>query len=138
MLGIRLDDPVGKLIASAPAAVAPLTTLRGAASMLTSNWVGALLVTGAEGPAGIITERDLVHAIDDGVDTGDERVRSYMSEELETVHVDTSVREAGEVMLRDEIRHLVVVDDTGAAVGVVSMRDVLAAALDTASPTLLD
>lgn len=133
----RLADPVRFLLHGEPITVRPLTTLRGAAIVLDDNWFGALLVRGREGYEGIVTERDLVHAIADGVDVAEERVQSFMSEPIATVDADTSIRDAGELMLRDEIRHLVVTqrDDI---LGVVSMRDILAVALRETAVSLLD
>ncbi|MFP5308179.1 MAG: CBS domain-containing protein [Actinomycetes bacterium] len=51
-------------------------------------------------------------------------------EEVETVRGDTSLWVAAGTMLRDEIRHLVVLDADDEPSGVLSIRDVLAAAIE--------
>lgn len=127
MHGVTLDARIRDLMAGRPATIPPSATLRDAAQMLATNWFGALIVLGRE-VEGILTERDLVQALAAGADIDDERVRDHLTADLETVEVDTGVRAAGEVMLRNEIRHLVVVD-RGRPVGIVSIRDVLEAAL---------
>lgn len=136
-MNVRLADPVRSLVQGEAVTIRPLATLRGAAIVLEDNLFGALLVRGYEGIEGILTERDLVRATADGVDLSEERVRGFMSEHLATVDASTSVRAAGEYMLRDEIRHLVVTDGAD-ILGVVSMRDVMAVALREHAVTVLD
>ena len=129
MLEVRLDDPI-RLLVQGPVIEAPgLMTLRKAASRLCDHWMGALLINGLAGVEGILTERDILWAVSDGVDLDEERVRAYMTDELEIVDGDTPVRAVGEIMLRDEIRHVLVSGDDGEIIGVVSIRDVLAVAL---------
>ncbi|MDX1659716.1 MAG: CBS domain-containing protein [Nitriliruptorales bacterium] len=129
MLEVRLDDPI-RLLVQGPVVEAPgLMTLRKAAARLCDHWMGALLINGLVGVEGILTERDILWAVSDGVDLDQERVRAYMTDELEIVDGDTPVRAVGEIMLRDEIRHVLVSGDDGEIVGVVSIRDVLAVAL---------
>lgn len=136
-MDVQLSDPVRSLVQGEAITIRPLTTLRGAAMVLGDHWFGALLVRGHDGYEGIITERDLVHAVGDGVDVNDERVRSCMSEPLATVDADITVQAAGELMLRDQIRHLAVTEGKE-IIGVVSMRDVLAVALHERAVSLLD
>jgi CBS domain-containing protein len=50
------------------------------------------------------------------------RIGDIMSEQVETISLGASVGEAREVMTRNDIRHLVVMDGTRVA-GVVSVRD---------------
>ncbi len=53
-------------------------------------------------------------------------VSDIMTREPIVAHARDSVRRAARIMATAEIRHLPVVDDTGAVVGVVSQRDILA------------
>lgn len=130
MLDLRLDDPV-RMLVQGPVVEAPgLMTLREAASKLCDNWMGALLIHGPGGVEGILTERDILWAVSDGADLEQERVRAYMTEELETVDGDTSIRATAETMLRDEIRHVLVTAGDGKITGVVSIRDVLTVGLN--------
>lgn len=122
------EQPIRDLLTGPLATCRPLATLRGVATVLADNVVGALVVGYPEEVLGIVSERDLVRGIADGLDMDDDRVRDVMSEPVETVDVDAPVSEAAAKMLHDEIRHLVVLED-GVAIGIVSMRDVLAAVL---------
>lgn len=133
----RLADPVRTLTTGDALTIRPLTTLRGASMVLADNWLGALPVRGSGGVEGIVTERDLVRAVADGVDVNEERVRSVMSDDPAAVDAELPIRAAGELMLREQIRHLVVTEDDR-IVGVVSIRDVLGVALHELAVTLLD
>lgn len=131
----RLQEPIRGLLRGPLATCRPLSTLRELAAVLSDNLVGALVVGHPAEVIGIVSERDLVRAVADGLDLDDDRVREVMSEPVETIDADAVLDDAARLMLRDEIRHLVVTEG-GVAVGIVSMRDVLAAMLQEApSPT---
>jgi CBS domain-containing protein len=106
--------------------VGPNDTLSAAAELLAENDVGALLVTAGGQPRGIVTERDLVRAMAEGADLGDERVADRMSVQVEHVAPDAPIEMATARMLEGGIRHLPVIDGER-LVGMVSMRDLLAA-----------
>lgn len=128
MAAVTLQEPVRTLLRGPLATCRPLETLRGVAAVLADNLVGALVVGRPEDVVGIVSERDLVRAVAEGMDPDDDRVRDVMSAPVRTIEHDAPISSAGEVMLREEIRHLVVTEGRF-AIGVVSMRDVLAAVL---------
>jgi len=68
-------------------------------------------------PVGVVSLRDLVDARD-GTAT---------SEPLRTVLASASIEEAARVLVAEDLHHLVVVDATGAAVGMLSSLDVVRA-----------
>jgi CBS domain-containing protein len=104
------------------------STLRGFAQLLEENAIGAVLVRSSDGGiAGLISERDLVRAIAEGADPDVDRVGDHMTFDVEFVGSDTSSAELARVMIDDAIRHLPVADADGKVIGVVSIRDVLAA-----------
>ncbi len=103
-------------------------TLRGFAQLLEENGIGAVLVRSSDGGiAGLISERDLVRAIAEGADPDVDRVGDHMTFDVEFARSDTSSAELARVMIDDAIRHLPVADADGKVIGVVSIRDVLAA-----------
>lgn len=119
--------PVVEMLVTGPVAtIAPTATLRRAAEQLTTNQLGLLVVVGTEGTRGVISERDLVRALADDLDVDVERVGDLVSDRPVEVPRDAPLREAAAAMLDAEVRHLLVVD-RGTVVGVVSVRDVLAA-----------
>ena len=76
---------------------------------------------------GIITERDLVQAIADGVDAQQAKADIVMSADPATVEQDEDVSIVALKMIRLGIRHLPVVNKDGKPVGVVSARNLVAA-----------
>jgi CBS domain-containing protein len=75
---------------------------------------------------GIITERDLVRAIADGVDPKKARADVFMSADPATVSADEDVSVVAVKMMALGIRHLPVVDDEGSPIGLLSARDLVA------------
>ena len=80
---------------------------------------------------GIITERDLVRSIADGVNPTQATAGVIMTAGPATVTADEDVNVVALKMMRLGIRHLPVVDDDGKPVGILSARD-LVAVLDRA------
>ncbi len=75
---------------------------------------------------GIITERDLVRAIADGVNPQQANADVIMSADPATVTGDEEVAVVAVKMMTLGIRHLPVVDQQGKAVGLISARDLVA------------
>jgi CBS domain-containing protein len=99
----------------------PGDTLEPAARKMWKQQTGSLLVLEGGELLGIITERDILKAVANGVAL-DTRISEVMSKDLITVGPGTSLREAAGVMTEKWIRHLPVLD-AGKLVGIVSQRD---------------
>ena len=108
--------------------VAPEDTLGEVAEKMTALNVGSVVVKDFGKLIGILTERDLLQAMAERVHTSDARVRQWMTEDPITASAEMDVEEAARVMLDNGFRHLPVVEENGAVVGVVSLRRVVAAA----------
>jgi len=121
------NEPVRTLVKRSVVIVDPDSTLRQAAATLADDYIGVAVVPEA-GPAnhagGVISERDIVRALAEGVDPDREVARNVMTLDLATASVGDTIMSVAECMLDNEIRHMPVVDD-GAVVGIVSERDVL-------------
>ncbi len=74
---------------------------------------------------GIITERDLVRAIADGVNPLHAGADVVMSADPATVTGNEEVAVVAVKMMRLGIRHLPVVDEQGKPVGLISARDLV-------------
>jgi CBS domain-containing protein len=83
-------------------------------------------------PIGLITEADIVHAVADGKDVNDVRIRDVMTVRPTAIRAATSIRDAAESMISGHFRHLPIVDDAG-LIGIVDIRDVCRALLDVSS-----
>ena len=105
--------------------VGPSHSLREAARLMAERNVGAAIVMDPEQPGpGIVTERDILHAIGKGQSPDGETVAEHLSSDLTFAAPDWSLERAAEAMVRGGFRHLVVVDG-GETVGVLSMRDIV-------------
>jgi CBS domain-containing protein len=132
--GIAPGDPVLKLVARTPVYVGLDTSLRNAAQVMAEEFIGAVLVRGPHGPAGILSERDIVTGLAEGADPDTDRARDLMTPDLASVLASETILDAGHRMLGNEIRHLLVTTAGGSTVGLVSVRDVLAVLSDEVRP----
>ena len=107
--------------------VAPEDTLGEVAERMSEVNVGAVVVKDYGRLIGILTERDMLKAMAARVHTSEARVRQWMTEDPLTASADMDVDEAARIMLEHNFRHLPIVDDAGAVVGLVSLRRVVAA-----------
>jgi CBS domain-containing protein len=104
--------------------VAPEDTLGEVAERMTRENVGAVVVKDYGRLIGILTERDMLHAMAARVHTSDARVRQWMTEDPITVAADMDLDDAAKIMLDNGFRHLPVVEGE-TVLGVVSLRRVL-------------
>jgi len=92
--------------------------------------IGAVLVTENKKIVGIYTERDYLHKGElEGRSANSTLVKDVMTEGMYTVTMDTSVEQCMALMEAHHIRHLPVVEKDQ-LVGLVSIRDVMVAALE--------
>ena len=85
-----------------------------------------------EQPIGIITETDITHAVADGKDVNNVRLRDLMTPQPTVITTTTSVRDAATLMTRSHFRHLPVVGDDG-LVGMVDISDICRALIGPSS-----
>ena len=103
--------------------LAPGDSVGEAARIMAENRISSIVVTDESGhPAGIITERNMLHAMQTGCPP-QTALHELMSSPVITVHESTTCLNAYQVCLRDGIRHLVIVDDEKLLLGVVSETD---------------
>ena len=110
--------------------IASTDTVLQAVKMMTEHHIGALMVTEGEKIVGIYTERDFLYkGENEGRVAKDTKIKDVMSARMITVTKDTTADECVELMRQYNIRHLPVVEHDQ-LVGLVSMRDVIAAAFE--------
>jgi CBS domain-containing protein len=122
-------DPVESLVGGPVATIRPTATLREAAESLAADGVGLLVVVDASGVRGVLSERDIVHAIAEDLDLTIERVLDSATTDLLTIDETASITAAAQAMSKAEIRHLAITRK-GVVTGVVSIRDVVNVLLD--------
>ena len=105
-------------------AIEPDRSVREAAQRMREHVIGSVVVQEGDRLRGILTERDVLHAVADGRDLERTPVAELMTRELVTAGPNWDVVVAATAMTEHRIRHLVV-EDADRLLGVVSLRDVL-------------
>ena len=94
-----------------------------AACIMAEKRISSIVITDEAGhPLGIVTERNMLHAMQAGY-PAEIALGTVMSSPVITVPESMSCLDAYQICLRDGIRHLVIVDDSQRLLGVVSETD---------------
>jgi CBS domain-containing protein len=114
------------VMSTALVAVTPETRVGDAARRMVEQDVGAAIVL-ADGDdlVGVITERDLLRCVSEGIDPT-VPVSDRMTRHVLTASPQTELAEAMALMVDGHFRHLPVVNDEGHVIGLASMRDLMA------------
>ena len=112
--------------------VDPGDAITDVAKRMVAKDVGAVLVYDGGKLCGILTERDVLRAVADGID---ERtlVRDRMTPNPETLDADDTTEHAAVLMIHGGFRHLPVME-AGEVVGVLSIRDLMRVVLEDSVP----
>ena len=107
-------------------------TISEAAAQMDARRVGAALVMNGERLSGILTERDILHAVATGQMEGT-KVGAWMTHDPETVGPDDRPGHAAAIMLHGGFRHLPVLDGDR-PIGIISIRDLMRLVIDDEAP----
>ena len=112
--------------------VDPTAQVTEVAKRMVAKDVGAVLVFDEGAICGILTERDVLRAVADGIDDAT-LVRDRMTANPETLDADDTTEHAAVLMIHGGFRHLPVVEE-GDVVGVLSIRDLMRVVLEDSVP----
>jgi len=101
------------------------TSVREAARKMREKNVSSLLVVDTSGiPVGLVTERDIVRKffIND-VSAYTLTSKDIMSSPLIAISVSSSISTAADMMLKNNVRHLLIVDDGDKPIGIITPLD---------------
>jgi len=108
----------------------PETSIKSAADWLHAKNIGALVVTNGDVVLGLLTEREIVHALSRyGEAVATMRVKDIMHYGAITVTPEDSLHHVTALMTRHRVRHMPVVRDDKLA-GIISIGDVVKHRLD--------
>ena len=111
-----------------PSCCTPDTKLAEVARLMQECDCGEIPVcesAGSSRPVGVVTDRDIViKAIAKGRNPLDMKARDCMTSPAVTVKAEASIDEVKKVMEDHQIRRVLVVDDTGRCIGIVSQADI--------------
>jgi CBS domain-containing protein len=120
---------ISDIIAGRPVIAGPSdTTVRAACKLMADNRIGALLVVDSNRISGIFTERDALNKVlAGGLDPDSTTLAQVMVRDPRTIRADKPLGYALQFMVDGGFRHVPVVDENGAPLGMVSARDALGA-----------
>jgi CBS domain-containing protein len=124
-------DRINKIMTGRLAVVSDGASLRSIAAELTPDEIGAVIITSSGVPVGLISELDLVVVLGTGGDLDAKQAADVMVTDLVAAGPRDTITSVGRRMLDAGVRHVVIRQDDH-VVGLVSMRDVLAALLGSA------
>ena len=122
----HLSAKVKDFMEAPPIVVSEETTIDQAASTMWEKRIGSVIVVDKEGKmAGIITASDIIFAVTKSLVGRQVPVSSIMSKTSIMAIPNESVLTAVERMLKENVRHLPVIEKNGTPVGIISTKDVM-------------
>lgn len=115
---LRLSD----IATTSVRTVLPDSPLRDAIALMAQQHVSCVVVAEGLRPLGILTERDIVRVMSNGLRPAT-AIGDVMSQPLLTARMDLDFPAAQNLLARQGIRHLVVTDDAGQLWGIVTESD---------------
>jgi CBS domain-containing protein len=108
-----------------PEAISSDGTIREAAHHMRDMNVGFLPVVEGDSVVGVLTDRDIaIRVIAEDLDPSRTKVEEIMSRELFACPENTDLEEAVRIMEDNQVRRLLVTDNEGRCVGIVSLGDI--------------
>ena len=120
-------DPIGSLTGDEIVSLPTTATLLEAAKAINEAAVSLLVLGDADKVEAVISERDVVRAVADEVDLAATAATEYGSTTLKWALPESAVSDVVDEMMSGYVRHVLVAGEDGKLVGIVSMRDILAA-----------
>ena len=119
---------VGEIMSEEVETISLLSNAQDSAIKMSDKNVSSLVVLDDNGRAiGIISERDLVRLVcTKDVPSNSVKIENVISSPLKTVSPETPIEEVADVMVRDKLRHIVVVGKNQEPVGIISATDIVA------------
>ncbi len=124
------SEHVRNLVTRPPVLVHLDDSLRRVAQLFVEESFGAAVVRGTDPPA-IISERDIVRAVAEGLNLDRTRVEEVMTDDVAIAGPNDSIAQVARMMIDNEIRHVPIIEDEVIA-GLISGRDALKSFADAA------
>lgn len=116
---------VDAIMTPSPVTAPPSAPLRDVARLMLDHDVGEIpIVDDAGAPVGVVTDRDIVvRLVAHGQDPTQVVAADCMTSPARTVRPDADVKRCAELMMREQIRRVPVVDEDGRLRGIVALAD---------------
>jgi CBS domain-containing protein len=117
-----------------PTCVTPDTSLADAARLMKTENIGVVPVVDSANSrrlVGVLTDRDIaIRAVAEGRDGGTTSVGHIMTSKVHTRSQTDSVGDVMDLMGREQVRRIPIVDDNGTLVGIIAQADIVLEAKD--------
>jgi CBS domain-containing protein len=121
-------EMVREIMTPRPETLEPTASVMDAAERMRDKDIGTIVVLEQDRLCGILTDRDIVvRVLAQGSDPAEVKVGDVCSRDLTTIAPTASLGEAVRLVREKAIRRLVVVEDGGPVVGIVSLGDMAVA-----------
>ena len=111
--------------------IVPEASVEELVTELATRRIGAMVVTNPSGSVvGIVSERDVVRGLTSDPSIVQSTVQAIMTKDVVSVGPDFAVANLTRLMTEKRIRHVPVIDERGALVGLVSIGDVVKVRMD--------
>jgi len=118
------EDKLGKVMRSPVITMDEDGTLGTAAKLMIQHDIGAVVVARGTNPIGIVTERDITKQVVKADNALKKPIRELMTNQLITATEEMLVQQAFELMLKNKIRRLPIVEG-GKLKGIVTTQDIM-------------
>lgn len=120
-----MDDIfVGRLMSDGVSTVGPDALVEDAAGLMLEKGIGSVVVVDEEGRLeGILTSTDFVRIVAERQPKDETPVSEYMTRDVKTTDVQTSIRDVADRMLELGFHHMPVVDRDDVVIGMISTTD---------------
>ena len=123
-----------------PATCQASTPIRDVARLMRDNDCGLVPVIDEAGkPIGAVTDRDItLRVVAEGRDPQQCTARDCMTSPVTTVSVDSNLAETVDLMEREQVRRMLVVDQDGRLCGIIAQADVALSGRDRRTADLVE
>jgi CBS domain-containing protein len=120
----RREDTLAQVMSSPVTTVKVSDNVSVAVKKMVKQDIGSVIVVEEKNPVGIITERDVTRQVVNGSSVLKKRAEKIMSKLAVTASPSTSIQQAFELMLKNKVRRLPVLEDNR-LVGIVTEKDLM-------------
>jgi diguanylate cyclase (GGDEF)-like protein/PAS domain S-box-containing protein len=118
-------DKIHSIISRDVVTLEPKESLRTAVERMNFYKVGCVVVVEDKRPAGILTERDIVRLISNNIDINITTLMSVMNSPVIAVSEEAELPEVANLMVINDLRRLVVVDEGRNIIGIITQTDII-------------
>ena len=118
-------DKIHSIISRDVITLEPKESLRTAVEKMNFNKVSCVVVIEDKKPVGILTERDIVQLISNNIDINITTLMSVMNSPVIAVSEEAEIPEVANLMVTNDLRRLVVVDEGRNVIGIITQTDII-------------